>query len=194
MSTATTIDPDWRLPSARKVGVLCLLIAEIALFTIFVVAYVFYIGKSLTGPYPSEVLQVPIFSSICLLSSSLTIMAAEYYLKRNRHFGFKLWWFITIVLALIFLGDTILEWYHLIYKEGLTIQSNVFGTTFYSLVGLHASHVVVGLVLLGSVFGISLRAPIQHAHHEHVEMISWYWHYVDLVWIVVFTVVYVIGR
>ncbi len=70
----------------------------------------------------------------------------------------------------------------------------LFGTTFYSLVGLHATHVVIGLVLLTLVLILSLRGRVKREHHEHVEMISWYWHFVDAVWVVVFTVVYVISR
>ena len=76
----------------------------------------------------------------------------------------------------------------------LTISTNLFGTTFYSLVGLHASHVVVGVTLLGLILVLSLRGHLKNGYHEHVEMISWYWHFVDAVWVVVFTVVYVIGR
>ena len=85
------------------------------------------------------------------------------------------------------------EWLHLIYQEGLTIRTNLFGSTFYSLVGLHASHVVVGAFLLGLILVMSLTGRIRHYHHEHIEMISWYWHFVDCVWVVVITVVYIIS-
>jgi len=187
------VDTDWVLPSPRKVGVLTLILAECALFIIFVIAYVFYIGKSLNGPYPKDVLSMPTPASIALLSSSITIVFAEHALKRGSNRGFQLWWGITIALAAYFLGFTIYEWHKLIYEEGLTISTNVFGTTFYSLVGLHASHVVVGLIVLSSVLLFSLFGKIQHRHHEHIEMVSWYWHFVDLVWIIVFSVVYVFG-
>ncbi len=87
-----------------------------------------------------------------------------------------------------------MEWYHLIYKEGLTISTNLFGTTYYSLVGLHASHVVVGLFFLLLVMLVSLMGfPIQH-QERRVKFLSWYWHFVDAIWVVVFTVVYIIGR
>jgi cytochrome c oxidase subunit 3/cytochrome o ubiquinol oxidase subunit 3 len=101
---------------------------------------------------------------------------------------------LTIVLAAVFLSLTVLEWHRLIYQKGLTISTNLFGTTFYSLVGLHASHVVVGLILLLLVFIFSLTGYLTKMHRERIQMISWYWHFVDAVWVVVFTVVYVIGR
>ncbi len=127
---------------------ICLIIAESAIFTIFVVAYVYNIGKSLYGPTPSQVLDIPIFNTICLLSSSITIMVAERMIEKNRMGAFTLWWAVTFVLGAIFLVGTGFEWHKLIYHDGLTISTNLFGTTFYSLVGLHATHVVVGLIML----------------------------------------------
>jgi cytochrome c oxidase subunit 3/cytochrome o ubiquinol oxidase subunit 3 len=185
---------DWKLPSSRKVAVICLILTETCLFSIFVVAYLFYLGKSLTGPTPREVLELPVLSTICLLSSSVTIMLAERAFDRDRAGIFKLWWLATIVLAGFFLTSTAIEWYRLIYQKGLTISTNLFGTTFYSLVGLHASHVIVGLCLMVLVFILSLRGYVTGMHRERIEMITWYWHFVDAVWVVVFTVVYVIGR
>ena len=185
---------EWRLPSRRKVAVACLILTESAMFTIFVVAYLFYVGKSLAGPFPKDVLETPIVSTICLLASSLTIMIAERAFKRESVGGFRIWWAITILLAAIFLASTAAEWKRLIVDRHLTISTNLFGTTFYSLVGLHASHVIVGLTLLALVLVFSLKGSIRKADGERVEMISWYWHFVDAVWVVVFTVVYVIGR
>jgi len=185
---------EWTLPSRRKAGVIGLILTESALFTIFVTAYLFYIGKSTTGPYPNQVLDLPILATICLLSSSVTVMLAEHAFRRGNIRGFQLWWLITILLAVAFLSSTALEWRRLIFKENLTIATNLFGTTFYSLVGLHASHVIVGLILLVLVLILSLRGYVTQAHSEHVEMISWYWHFVDGIWVIVFTVVYIIGR
>ena len=185
---------EWKLPSSRKVAVVCLILTETGLFSIFVAAYLFYLGKSLRGPTPRDVLELPVLSTICLLGSSLTIMLAERGLRRKNRRTFQLWWMATIFLAAFFLGMTALEWYRLITVHHLTISTNLFGTTFYSLVGLHATHVIVGLCLLTLVLVFSLRRRVTARHHEHVEMISWYWHFVDAVWVVVFTVVYVIGR
>jgi cytochrome c oxidase subunit III len=185
---------EWRLPPRGMVAVVCLLVTETALFSIFVVAYLFYIGKSLTGPYPPEVLETPIIATICLLSSSLTIVLAEHSFKRSDASGFRLWWSGTIVLGAIFLALTAAEWRSLISERGLTVSSNLFGTTFYSLVGLHASHVIVGLSLLALALILFLRGRVRPEHGERLKLISWYWHFVDAVWVVVFTVVYLIGR
>jgi len=185
---------DWSLPSARKVAIVSLILTEATLFSIVVAAYVFYIGKSLTGPTPREVLETPIISTICLLGSSVTIMLAERALRRENRGRFQLWWMITILLAAFFLGATALEWHRLITVHHLTISTNLFGTTFYSLVGLHASHVIVGLCLLTLVLVSSLRGLVTAKQHERIQMVSWYWHFVDAVWVVVFIVVYVIGR
>jgi cytochrome c oxidase subunit 3/cytochrome o ubiquinol oxidase subunit 3 len=171
-----------------------LIAAESAIFTIFVVAYIFYIGKSVTGPQPRDVLHVPIFFTFCLLSSSLTIHLALQALKSTHVRSFALWWLLTIVLGMAFLAGTFREWHHLIYDEGLTIQTNLFGTTYYSLVGLHAFHVTVGLLALTTVLLFTFLGYLRQYHSERVEVLSMYWHFVDAVWVVVFTVVYIIGR
>jgi cytochrome c oxidase subunit III len=189
-----TESAEWNVPSRRKVAIVCLILTETAMFTIFVVAYLFYIGKSLTGPVPADVLDTPILSTICLLGSSLTIVFAERAFKRESAGGFRLWWAVTILLAAIFLVSTAAEWKRLIVEHHLTISTNLFGTTFYSLVGLHASHVIVGLTLLTLVLVLSFAGKVRQADGERIEMISWYWHFVDAVWVVVFTVVYVVGR
>jgi cytochrome c oxidase subunit 3 len=183
----------WTLPDRGRVGVVCLIATEFALFTIFVVAYVFYIGKSLNGPTASQVLELPIWSTICLLSSSITVGIAERALKGKRMQMFKTWTAATILLGLEFLHQTALEWRHLISDFHLTITTNLFGTTFYSLVGLHASHVVLGLTLLSLSLILGLRGSM-FGQARRFELLAWYWHFVDAVWVVVFTVVYVIGR
>ena len=172
----------------------CLIAAEAAIFTIFVVAYLFYIGKSVGGPAPKDVLQVPIFFTICLLSSSLTIHAAVKSLIRGAISTFVLWWAFTLWLGATFLAGTAHEWYRLIYREGLTISTNLFGTTYYSLVGLHAFHVTVGLLAIVTVLLFTLSGYVRKEHAERIEVLSLYWHFVDAVWVVVFTVVYLIGR
>jgi cytochrome c oxidase subunit III len=180
----------WRLPYRSKVGMACLIIAESAIFTIFVVAYLFYAGKSLTGPTPREVLETPIFFTICLLSSSLTIHFAEKFLTRGSRGPFLLFWFLTILLGGLFLFGTGREWHRLIYEHGLTISTNLFGTTYYSLVGLHAFHVTVGLILLSIVFLLGLAGRVGSEQSARAEVLAMYWHFVDAVWIVV----YILGR
>jgi cytochrome c oxidase subunit III len=184
----------WKLPYRGKVGMACLIIAESAIFTIFVVAYLYYAGRSLSGPTPREVLETPIFFTICLLSSSLSIHFAEKFLERGARGGFLGFWFLTIVLGGLFLFGTGEEWHRLIYEHGLTISTNLFGTTYYSLVGLHAFHVTVGLLMLGIVFLFGLAGRVGREQSVRVETLSMYWHFVDAVWVVVFTVVYIVGR
>jgi len=184
----------WRLPYRSKVGMACLIIAESSIFTIFVVAYLFYAGKSMTGPTPREVLEAPIFYTICLLSSSFTIHFAEKFLVRGGRGAFLGLWFLTIVLGGLFLFGTGREWHRLIYEHGLTISTNLFGTTYYSLVGLHAFHVTVGLILLSIVLLFGLAGRVGSEQSARVGVLSMYWHFVDAVWVVVFTVVYIVGR
>ena len=198
MSVVTTSFPNtapgWQLPSRGKVAMAGLIIAESAIFTIFVVAYLFYLGKSLTGPTPSEILETPIFYTICLLSSSLTIHYATKCFARGIRFAFLGLWLLTIALGGLFLYGTTLEWHRLIYEHGLTISTNLFGTTYYSLVGLHGFHVTAGLVLLLTVAVLGLCGRVGIKQSGHIEVLAMYWHFVDAVWVVVFTVVYVLGR
>ena len=182
------------MPYRGRVGILALVLTETAFFSIFVVAYIFYIGKSLTGPFPKDVLSAPIVNTICLLSSSLTIVLAVRALRSGSIRTFGIWWLVTFALGLEFLAGTALEWRRLIYREGLTIGTNLFGTTYYSLVGLHALHVTIGLIVILIVMIFTMLGYIDRRHLERTDALSWYWHFVDAVWIVVFTTVYVIGR
>src|SRR5262245_24770303 len=166
-----TFRPDvtWRLPPRGKVGMACLIVAESAIFTIFVVAYLYYVGKSLSGPTPREVLGVPMFFTICLLSSSLTIHYAGKSLERGKTRTFLVSWLLTIVLGGLFMFGTAQEWHRLIYEHGLTISTNLFGTTYYSLVGLHAFHVTVGLIMLSLVLLFALAGRVQRAHSARID-------------------------
>jgi len=188
------IPQAWTLPNRGKVAMACLIIAESAIFTIFVVAYLFYLGKSLTGPTPSEVLETPIFFSVCLLSSSLTVHFAGKALERDNRRVFLGLWSLTILLGGLFLFGTGLEWHRLIYEHGLTISTNLFGTTYYSLVGLHAFHVTAGLTRLLVVLVFGLAGRVGADQFNRIDVLALYWHFVDAVWIVVFTVVYIVGR
>jgi cytochrome c oxidase subunit III len=186
-------DESWRLPSRGRVGMISLIIGETGIFTIFVVAYIYYIGRSAYGPTP-KILEVPIFNSICLLSSSITIMLAEHAIKHGFVRRFAAWWLLTMLLGIEFLVGTAIEWRKLIVDDHLTIRTNLFGTTFYSLVGLHATHVVVGLIGLSLVMLFTLMGRVKQEHAERIQVLALYWHFVDAVWVVVFTVVYIVGR
>ena len=171
----------------------CLIGAEAAIFTIFVVAYLFYIGKSISGPKPQDVLHAPVFYTVCLLASSLTVHIAVCKLVAGKMAAFARFWLLTIVLGGTFLYGTAREWVHLIFDKGLTVSTNLFGTTYYSLVGLHAFHVTIGLLALIIVALFYFTARLRREHSERLEVLAMYWHFVDAVWVVVFTVVYVVG-
>src|SRR5271170_6919868 len=199
MATAAAITPPpsyetWTLPYRGRVGIICLILTESAFFSIFVAAYIFYIGKSLSGPYPRDVLSPPILNTICLLSSSITVVMAERAFKTGNVRRFGLWWLVTLLLGLEFMAGTALEWHKLIYIDHLTISTNLFGTTYYSLVGLHALHVIVGLIMILIVMLLTLGGHVSERYAGRIELLSWYWHFVDAVWVVVFLTVYVIGR
>jgi cytochrome c oxidase subunit III len=186
-------DEEWRLPSRGRVAMFSLIIGESAIFTIFVVAYIYYIGRSLTGPTP-QILDIPWFNSVCLISSSFTIVLAEHAIQHGAMRRFAAFWGLTMLLGIEFIIGTAIEWKQLIFEDGLTIRTNLFGTTFYSLVGLHATHVIVGLLMLSLVMIFTLLGRVEQRHAERIQVLALYWHFVDGVWIVVFTVVYFVGR
>ena len=193
-TSVVEIRQAWTLPYRGKVAMASLIIAESAIFTIFVVAYLFYLGKSLTGPTPREVLETPIFFTICLLSSSITVHFAGKSIERNNRLAFLALWSLTIILGSLFLFGTGREWHRLIYEHGLTISTNLFGTTYYSLVGLHAFHVSAGLIMLTVVLIFALAGQVDGGQSRRVVVLGLYWHFVDAVWVVVLTVVYIVGR
>jgi cytochrome c oxidase subunit 3 len=192
LEPAFPLAPEWR----GRVGMMCLLLSEAAFFAVFVVAYLFYIGASATGPKPRDVLDpaTTLLNTACLLSSSLTIVLALRALRRNEMRRFAAWWAATALLGAEFLAGTAREWSRLVSRDGLTLSTNLFGTTFYSLVGAHAAHVTAGLVVILLVLALALRGKVSAEHSARLELVSWYWHFVDAVWVVVFTSVYVVGR
>jgi cytochrome c oxidase subunit 3 len=183
-------------PDCRKVGMICFFASEVAFFSTLIMAYLIYLGKSTTGPTPAEALSLPLVigTTICLLSSSLTVHLAEKMLHAGHKLGFMLLWSLTILLGTAFLLGTAYEWYGLIVDHGLTISRNLFGTTYYTLVGFHAAHVTVGVLLLVLMLGLFQRGAIMGRNPIGIQLVSWYWHFVDGVWVVVFTLVYLIGR
>lgn len=174
------------------------LVSEAALFSTLIVVYLSFLHRDTVGPTPREALSLPLVigTTICLLSSSATIHRAEGRLRGGDASGFRTWWAATIGLGVLFLLGTGYEWYDLITKHGLTIDRNLFGSTFYTLVGFHGLHVTAGLtamlVVLAGGLGPDRRQPGRG--RLGVELVAWYWHFVDGVWVVVFSVVYLFGR
>jgi len=185
-----------RTLSPGQWGLLSFLVSEVAFFSTLIVTYIAYMGQDRVGPTPGEVLSIGLVigTTICLLSSSLTIHLAEGALHGRNRSAFAALWALTIVLGAAFLIGTGYEWKELIFKHGLTIDRNLFGTTFYTLVGFHGLHVTAGVVTMLIVLGLALAGRVTAANPTGPEVVSWYWHFVDGVWVVVFTVVYLVGR
>jgi cytochrome c oxidase subunit III len=176
---------------------LSFLVSEVALFSTLIVAYLAFLGTDQSGPTPA-VLSLPLVigTTICLLSSSVTVHLADRSLRSGSRSAFLRWWSATILLGIVFLAGTAYEWRGLIVNDGLTISRNLFGTTYYTLVGFHALHVTVGVIVMLILLGLTLRRQVSaiNGQASGAELVSWYWHFVDGVWVVVFTVVYVVGR
>jgi cytochrome c oxidase subunit 3/cytochrome o ubiquinol oxidase subunit 3 len=187
------MNPSVTRPDPGRVGIALLILSEASFFSVFLVAYLFYIGKSQSGPFPGDVLSFPVLGTICLLTSSGTIVVAVRALEASQMLRFRLALFATLVLGTLFLVDTALEWRRLIEVEGLTIGTNLFGTSFYSLVGFHAAHVTFGVSMMCLLMALAGRGHLGSEHAHHVDLFSWYWHFVDVVWIAVVSVVYVVG-
>jgi cytochrome c oxidase subunit III len=179
----------------RKVGMIAFLVSEGAFFSTLLVGYVVYLGKSIVGPMPREVLSLPLVvaTTACLLASSYTVDRALRALRTGTD-GFARWWAATIALGVAFLAGTAYEWYGLIVNNGLTLGTNLFGTTYFTLVGFHAAHVTAGVIMLLTMLRLWRRGHLPGREPVAVTLTAWYWHFVDGVWVVVFTVVYVVGR
>jgi cytochrome c oxidase subunit 3 len=187
------------LLTAPQWGMIAFLASEVAFFSTLIVAYVTYLGKDTVGPTPAEALSLPLVlaTTTCLLASSATVHRAERLLRRGAPAGFARWWGATIVLGVVFLAGTAYEWRELIVRHHLTIDRNLFGTTYYTLVGFHGLHVTAGVVVMLIVLALALARRSSGgagASRQGVELVSWYWHFVDAVWVAVFTVVYLVGR
>lgn len=190
----------YRGPNAPQWGMIAFLISEATFFSTLVMVYIVFIGADgqpggRGGPTPAEVLSLGLVvgTTVCLLSSSATIHLAERALRQGGEVGFRLWWTTTILLGIVFLAGTAYEWNELI-RNGLTVRRNLFGTTYYTLVGFHGVHVSVGVIVMLIVLSLSLRRQVTASNSLGVELVSWYWHFVDAVWVVVFMVVYLVGR
>ena len=180
-----------------EAGMLAFLLSEVAFFSTLITTYIVFLQTTKTSdPSPAQVFHLPMVlaATACLLSSSVTIHFAEQGLRRGHRGQFLGLWGLTILLGALFLIGTAIEWADLIGHWGLTISRNLFGSTYFTLVGFHAAHVTVGLIILSSVFFLGWRRQITEQNPTGAEVVSWYWHFVDGVWIIVFSLVYLIGR
>jgi len=184
-----------------KCGMLCLICSEITFFGTLLAVYLFYIGKDPAGtPTPSEVLEVSaapmkvLFNSFFLLTSSIWITLAVRSLRKGAMRAFAFWWLLTILFGIEFLVGTGMEWYDMIVNDGVWIGTNLFGSGFYTVVGFHAFHVTMGLIVLTLILILALLGHVTPRNVEKIDLVSWYWHFVDGIWIVVFSVVYIFGN
>jgi cytochrome c oxidase subunit 3 len=192
-----SIHPSSLIPHPSEVGLLTFLVTEVAFFGTLIMTYIYFLRQTTQGdPSPSQVFNLPwvVAASVCLFASSATIHFAEKALHAGSRQGFLGWWGLTIVLGILFLLGTAHEWDELINTYGLTISRNMFGTCYFTLVGFHAFHVSVGVMVMSIIFGLALRRQIGADNQTGVRVVSWYWHFVDGVWVVVFILVYIVGR
>jgi heme/copper-type cytochrome/quinol oxidase subunit 3 len=176
-----------------KLAMWLFLASECLLFGALITTYILYRGSSQVGPYPHDVFDIPYtsVSSFVLLASSLTMVLALSAAQRADFGRMRLWLLTTAMLGMAFVGGQVYEFTTFV-KEGLTLKTNLFGTTFFVLTGFHGVHVTVGILMLLSLVGFSLTDKLPDDAAFPVEMVGLYWHFVDIVWIIIFTVVYLI--
>jgi cytochrome c oxidase subunit 3/cytochrome o ubiquinol oxidase subunit 3 len=180
--------------SNAKVAMWAFLGSECLLFGALISTYLLYRGRSLPGtPRPQDVYDIPYtsVSSFVLLMSSLTMVLALAAIQRGDHHRTRTWLLTTALLGSVFVGGQAYE-FTTFYREGLRLQTNLFGSSFFVLTGFHGAHVTIGVLMLLSLFGLSLRGRLPQERAETVELIGLYWHFVDVVWIVIFTLIYLI--
>jgi heme/copper-type cytochrome/quinol oxidase subunit 3 len=162
-------------------------------FTGLIVTYMVMRGRSTTGPYPAEVLSVPLvaINTFVLLGSSFTMVTALSAIERGDTRGLRRWLIATAVLGLLFLSGQAFEFISLA-REGASLSSNLFGATFFTLTGFHGMHVFVGVIWIVFVLARAFRGGVTQENHLAVELVGLYWHFVDIVWIIIFTIVYLL--
>jgi heme/copper-type cytochrome/quinol oxidase subunit 3 len=176
-----------------KLGMWIFLSSECLFFGAFIATYLLYRGRETKGPTPKDVYNIPFTSvtSFILLMSSLTMVLALAAIQRGDHRRFRVWLLATALFGLTFISGQIYEFTEF-YREGLSLSTSTFGSSFFVLTGIHGAHVTVGIIWLLSLWGLSMQGQIEVQHSEKVEIAGLYWHFVDVVWIVIFTVVYLI--
>ena len=178
----------------RKLLMWAFLGSDVMFFGAFIATYLVYRGKSLVGPYPSEVLNIPIttVSTFVLLMSSLAMVLALHYVKEGEKNKGTLWILAVVVLGAIFMGFQFVE-FREFANLGLTPRTNIFGTTFFILTGIHGAHVTIGVIWMAFLAYSSNNGALRSDNALDLEIAGLYWHFVDIVWIVIFTVIYLIS-
>ena len=177
----------------RKLLMWLFLGSECLFFGSLISAYLLYRDRSTIGPYPEDVFDIP-FTSVSafqLLMSSVTMVLALAAIQRGNVRGMQIWLLATAILGLLFVSGQAYEFTQFVH-EGLTLETNLFGTTFFVLTGFHGAHVTIGVLILMSLFTHSLQGRIQQKDSLNVELAGLYWHFVDIVWIVIFTLIYLV--
>jgi cytochrome c oxidase subunit 3/cytochrome o ubiquinol oxidase subunit 3 len=177
----------------RKLLMWLFLGSECLFFGSFIAAYLLYRDRSITGPYPKDLYDIPFtsVSSFVLLMSSLAMVLALAAIQRGDLRSMRIWLLATSFLGILFLSGQAFEFTEF-YREGLRLDTNMFGTTFFVLTGFHGAHVTVGVLILMSIFSLSLKGKVTEEHALTVELAGLYWHFVDIVWIIIFTLVYLV--
>ena len=176
-----------------KLAIWAFLGSECLFFGAFISTYLLYRGRDTAGPKPKELFDVPFTSctSFILLMSSLTMVLALAAIQRGDHRRFRIWLGSTALFGLTFIGGQVYEFTNF-YREGLKLSSGTFGSTFYVMTGLHGAHVTVGIFWLLSLYQRSMQGKLGQEQAEAVEVAGLYWHFVDIVWIVIFTAIYLV--
>ncbi len=180
--------------NSRKLMMWVFLGSDVMFFGAFIATYLVYRGKSLVGPYPSEVLDIPIttVSTFVLLMSSLAMVLALHYVKDGERNKATFWIMVVVVLGAIFMGFQFYEFRHF-GQLGLTPRTNIFGTTFFILTGIHGAHVTIGVIWMAFMAYSSHKGALRRDNALDLEIAGLYWHFVDIVWIVIFTVIYLVS-
>jgi cytochrome c oxidase subunit 3/cytochrome o ubiquinol oxidase subunit 3 len=179
--------------SNTKLAIWMFLGSECLFFGAFISTYLLYRGRDSAGPKPKELFDIPFTSctSFILLMSSLTMVLALAAIQRGDHRRFRIWIASTALFGLTFIGGQLYEFTNF-YREGLNLHVNLFGSTFFILTGLHGAHVTVGIFWLLSLYSRSLQGQLSSEQSEAVEVAGLYWHFVDIVWIFIFTAIYLV--
>jgi cytochrome c oxidase subunit 3 len=179
----------------RILGIWALLGSEVIFFGSLIVTYITMEGRSVTGPLPGQVLNLALtsFNTVALVSSSVTMILALRAIRRGNERGLRTWLIVSAALGVIFLSGQATE-FTLLARQSLSLGRNLFGATFFTLTGFHGAHVTAGVIWMCFILARAFRGGVTQSNHMAVEMVSLYWHFVDLVWITIFTTVYLLGR